>query len=361
VLAGALLASLGGAMLGHAGADPGAGYTRVVVTAVHLLAVLTWVGGVLALAVAILGRRGRRGDDLGALHLLRRFGAPAVVLLGVGVASGVYLASATVASVDAALATTYGRTLLVKLGLVGVMATLALLNHRRLHGPHDLDVPVRGVRAEAAAAVLLLAATAVLTSAQPATEPEFRPQPQATQGPVGGRADDLQIGLDVSPGVAGLNVVSVTVFDTRRPAPGQVTGVAIDVGDGALVEATPLGDGRWSISGVDLPPGARTLAVSVTRPGLSAASLRTPWTIGAGGAARHTLVSVAPLTWTLRGLALALALAGAVGLLVGVRRTRAARPGAVTDPAPRRSSPAPRDHRADRQSDRPPRRTGASR
>jgi copper transport protein len=338
--AGALLAALGGALLGHAGADPGAAYTRVAVTAVHLLALLTWVGGVAALALVVLPAATGRPTDLGVRALMRRFATPAVALLGVGVASGVYLASATVVSVDAALATTYGRTLLVKLGLLGVMCLLALLNHRRLHGPHDLDLPVRGVRAEATAALLLLAATAVLTSAQPATEPGFRPQPQATPGPVAGRADDLQVGVDVSPGVAGLNVVSVTAFDTRRPSPGQVTGVVIDLGDGAVVHATAHGDGRWSISGVDLPAGTRQLEVTVTRPGLPHASFRTQWIVGSGTAGLAPTVSVAPLEGVLRTLALGLAALVAAGLVLG-RRARARRSAGVRDDELSLATPAP--------------------
>jgi copper transport protein len=330
VVLGAGTASVASALLGHAGADPGTAYTRVAVTGVHLVAVLTWVGAVMALAVVVLPRAAP--DDVPrARALMRSFAVPAAGLLGVGVASGVYLASGTVASVDAVLATTYGRTLLVKLGLLAAMSVLALSNHRRLRGPHDLDLPVRGVRGEAAVAVLLVAATAVLTSAQPATEPQFRPQPVATQGPVGGRAADLQVGVDVSPGIAGVNVVSVTVFDTRRPSPGEVTGVTIDTGDGGIA-ATALGEGRWSVSGLDLRAGPRTLRVTATRPGLPPATLSTPWTVGAGGASRATVVSVHPLGGPLRGLALGLSVVVALGLLAvrRVSRRRAAR----TDPGP---------------------------
>jgi copper transport protein len=230
----------------------------------------------------------------------------------VGVATGLYLTSSTVSTVDAALATTYGRVLLVKIGLVGLMVTLAALNHRRLHGPHDLDVPRRGVRAEAVAAVLVLAATGVLTSAQPATEPQFQRQPEATAGPVSSQVDDLRVQIDVAPAVPGLNVLSVDVFDTRRPAPGEVTTVSIAVGDGVARAATPLGNGRWSVAGVDLRAGPRELHVTVTRPGVRTAELSRSWTIGAGDSARRTVLSTAPLSGILQGLALALGLVGGV-------------------------------------------------
>ncbi len=318
---GVLTAALGSALLGHAGADPGRAATRVMVTAVHLVAVLGWVGAVGCLAIILVpGVAGPR-EVLGTRRLLRAFGRPAAACLGVGVATGLYLTSSTVVSIDAAVATTYGRTLLLKLGLVALMAVLALLNHRRLRGPHDLDLPRRTVLLEASVAVLVLAATGVLTSAQPATEPQFQSRPAATDGPIAAVVDDLRLQLDVAPGVAGLNVVSVDVLDTRRPAPGEVTAVSFDVGGGQPVAATPLGDGRWSASGLDLPPGPREVRVEVTRPGLPASAATESWTIGASVPARRTIVSAAPISTLLRSGA------GVVGLLVGFLwwRTRSPR------------------------------------
>lgn len=322
LVSGCLGAALGSALLGHAGADPGPVGTRLVATAVHLLAVLTWAGGVVCLALVLLPALVGPGHAPPAWRLLRSFGRPAATCLGVGVATGLYLTSSTVASVDAALATTYGRVWLLKVSLVGLMAVLAALNHRRVHGPHDLDLPRRGVRAEAAAAVLVLAATGVLTSAQPATEPQFQRPLAATAGPVATQVDDLRVQLDVAPGVPGLNVVSVDVFNTRRPAPGEVTAVSIDVGSGTTLAATPLGNGRWSVSGVDLPAGPRQLRVTVTRPGVRTAQLTTPWSVGSGDPAHRTVVSSAPLSGILQALSIALGLLVALLWWAGRSRRR---------------------------------------
>ena len=314
---GAATAAIGSALLGHAGADPGTAYTRVLATAVHLLAMLTWTGGVLCLAV-LLAPTARGGTrELEVRTLLRRFGRPAGACLGVGVATGLYLSSSTVASVDAALRTTYGRTLLVKVTLVAVMVLAAVLNHRRLRGPHDLDLPRRSVLAEATTAVLVLGATALLTSAQPATESLFLTPPTGTTGPLSSDVADLHVSVDVAPNLPGVNVVSIDVFDTRRPAPSQVTAVAVTI-DGVATSAAPLGDGRWTVAGVDLSAGTRSLRVTATRPGLPNASTSTSWITGPGVGAPATLVSTDPVRTPLRGLA-ALALAAC---LVALLRTR---------------------------------------
>ena len=331
LVVGAVTAAVGTALLGHAGADPGPAYWRVGTTAVHLVAMLTWSGGVVCLATVLLPAAVRRGaGELTTRALLRRFGPPAAVCLGLGVASGLLLTSTTVVSVDAALGTIYGRTLLIKLALVGVMVALGVANHRRLRGRHDLDLPRRGVLAEATAATLVLLATAVLTSAQPATEQRFLTAPAATIGPISAGAADLHIGVDVAPNVPGVNVVSIDVFDTRRPAPGQVTRVGVSI-DGTSTSATSLGSGRWTLADVDLRSGQRVLVVTVTRPGLSDTTMRVPWTVGVGAGAPRPIVSTAPVAAPLRGLA-TLVLTGLLLALL-VRRRR-------DDPAARADGPA---------------------
>lgn len=318
---GAVLAAVGTALVGHAGSDPGAGYTRVVATAVHLLTMLGWTGGVLCLAVLLLpGGVLPDSRQLAVRRLLRRFGTPAAVLLGLGVATGVYLSSHTVGSVDAALRTAYGRTLLVKVTLLSLVLVLALLNHRHVHGRHDLDLPRRGVLLEAGTAVLVLAATGVLTSSQPATEPQLVAQPPATAGPLSADSDDLHLAVDLTPDAPGVNVVSVDVFDTRRPAPGQVTQVWIDV-DGTPQRAASLGDGRWTLGGVDLAAGSHEVDVVVVRPGLSDSTTRWSWRLG-DDTVLAPLVSNAPIATVVRTSSLVLLLGWAGWLLMTGRRVR---------------------------------------
>ena len=184
LVAGAAAAGVGTALLGHAGAGGRLDPVRVTATAGHLVAALTWAGAVVCLAAAVLPQVLPRALPVVPTRAaLRGFACPAAWCVSVMAVTGVYLASHVVVSVDAVLVTSYGRTLLVKVGLVGLAGALALANHRRLRGRRDLAVPRRTVAAEALVALAVVAATALLTSSQPATEPQLvRSTVHATQG-----------------------------------------------------------------------------------------------------------------------------------------------------------------------------------
>ena len=119
------------------------------------------------------------------------------------------------------------------------------------------------------------------------------------------------------------------VFDTRRPAPGEIVGVDVRLPGMPARAAGPLGDGHWSVDLADVAAGATTVRVSVHRAGLPDVTSGTAWTVEAGPAARHSLVSAAPLGPALRGLAAVLAvLLGAAGATaLRVRRRGAGRSG----------------------------------
>ena len=263
--------------------------------------------------------------------MLRSFAVPAAACVSVAVVTGVYLSSTVVVSVDALIATTYGRLLLVKVGLVALMGAAGLVNHRRLRGWHDLDVPRRTVAAEALLGVLALAATGALASGQPATEPEFLGTPAATRGPLTSLVEDLQEGVSLRPNVPGRNVASIDAFDTRRPSPGTVTGVDLEV-NGSTLAAAPLGDGHWSVPLDDVPAGRVTLTVTVHRDGLRNIRWRQPWVVGRSTPARQPVVSMAPvsdlLRWTAGGLTVLLT----GGWAWSFGRRRRARPAELPQP-----------------------------
>lgn len=333
LVAGALLTVTGTAALGHAAAG---GPTRLLATSAHVLAVTAWSGGVLAL-LALLGARPASVRPVAELRdVLRSFARPAAACAAIAVVSGIYLASSVVVSVDAAVGTTYGRTLLLKTGLVALMGVAGLVNHRRARGRHDLDVPRRSVAVEALLGVAALAAAGVLAAGQPATEPAFLAPPAPTAGPLAGEVHDLQEAVDVRPNVPGRNVTSVAVFETRRPSPGPVTGVDLGLGR-RTVAATPIGDGHWTATLDDVPAGTTVVEVTVHRAGLPDTTWRRPWVVGHGTPGRHPVVSNAPVAGALRALDAALVVllgTGAVLLL----RTRRRRRSAVAAPSP---EPAP--------------------
>ena len=299
--AGAALACAGTAMLGHSGAGAAPNVTRVIASAAHLGAAATWSGCVAVLAVVLAqhARSGAPSRDL-SRSVLRAFGPPAAGCVGVMVVTGVYLSSEVIGSVDAALFTIYGRTLLLKVTLAGVAGLLALVSTLRLHRRGELPTPRRAVVAEAVAAVGVLALAAVLTSGQPAMEPQLVQSTTVASTVVDGAVSDLQEAVSISPNRPGASVVLVDVFDTRRPSPGPVREVLVSFlgasGRSEPQRAEQLSDGRWSLATTLADPGSIQVQVLARRSGLPDASRSFAWTIG--GAKVHTrpaVVSTAPI------------------------------------------------------------------
>jgi copper transport protein len=308
----------------------------VVASAAHLGAATTWAGCVVLLAVLLAPGVRAGGPSLElARGVLRRFGPPAAVCVGVMVVTGVYLSSEVVGSVDAALLTTYGRTLLLKLAAAGVAGVLALVNTVRLRRAGLRAVPRRTVLAEAAAAVGVLALAAVLTSGQPAMEPQLvRDASRVPDRLVDGKVADLQETVSIRPNRPGPNVVLVDVFDTRRPAPSPVRQVLVSVTPGGShpgrsLLAQPLADGRWTVNTDIGMTGRVTVRVTALRRGVPDTTGSYRWTVGgAPEQTRPAVVSTAPLRPVLRAAALLLAGAlGGLGLLLAVRRRAVRRPG----------------------------------
>lgn len=95
----------------------------------HLLGAGLWVGGLLGLAVTASLLRPSRGAAPGAaLRVIRRFSNVALVCVGVLTLSGLWMGWLHVGSPELLITTLYGRTLLVKLGLVLVLVVLGGVN-----------------------------------------------------------------------------------------------------------------------------------------------------------------------------------------------------------------------------------------
>jgi copper transport protein len=171
-----------------------------------------------------------------------------------------------------------------------------------------------------------------MASAGPARGPQFSAEAAGRVVPqVSGQVADLVDTVAVRPNRPGRNVVSVRISDTRRPAPGPVTGVSIVLrapdGSQTVRPAARATDGSWTVASDDLrSAGAWTVSVTVLREGVQPVTDAHGWTVATGEAPRRIL-STAPLrpalTWlagTLGGLG---ALAGALWL---TRRRRVAEP-----------------------------------
>ena len=298
---GAALVAVGFALTGHSGAGHGLLSTRIVADAVHVTAAATWSGAVMfGLLFARSARDQRRRLEL--LAVLRAFGMPAAVCVSLIVASGIYLTSGVIGSVDAALVTFYGRALLLKVSVFGVVGLLGVVNHLRLRRTAGPTVPRATLAAEAGLAVIVLGLAAVITSGQPAVEPQLVKDPAAEVVSLqDARVADLQQTLAVRPNLPGRNLVLVDIFDTRRPAPAPVQQVIVGVidadgTDSAGVRAERLADGRWSAAAVLNSTGVARVVVTVRRPGLPDVVHTYNWAVGgANTAVRPVLVSTDPI------------------------------------------------------------------
>ncbi|GAA3720982.1 hypothetical protein GCM10022399_41710 [Terrabacter ginsenosidimutans] len=350
--------------IGHFGLRGGP--TWEVTSTVHLLAALLWAGSVGALALL-----GLRSAHLGLSHpdvrsVLRGFRLPATVSVVVVAVTGTYLASDVVVSVDAVLLTTYGRVLLAKVALAGLVGAVALLTTRRLHarGVRGAGAgrPLVGVEALGLLAVVALAG--VLATGQPAVSPRLVTE-QAPSVIDDRPVADLQQTVALRPNRPGASVALVDVLDTRRPSPGPVTGVSVTVRDVASEgagggtsratseAATPVTPSRWSANLVLPAAGAVDLDVVVHRRGVDDVRSTVHWVVGPSGSDPATVVSRAPVSDLLAWVSVALAVAALLAAVVLLRRRRPfAAPsrgrvrgaGEVDGPAPR--DPAPESGRS---------------
>jgi putative copper export protein/mono/diheme cytochrome c family protein len=126
IVAAAYLGTLAGA--GHAaGAEAGAlRFFHLGADAGHLLAAGGWLGALPPLVVGLA-----RVEDEAAARLARRFSVLGLVCVGVLIASGIVNTLFLVGTLPALVGTPYGRLLVVKLALFGVMLAIAAINRFR--------------------------------------------------------------------------------------------------------------------------------------------------------------------------------------------------------------------------------------
>jgi copper transport protein len=179
----------------------------VVLQWLHILAVGIWIGGLMALLLAIsaIPKESRRA-------LFERFGLTSIVCLLVIAVTGILRSIVAVGSWSQLFTTLYGVLILVKLGLVVVLAVLG-----SMHGPNIRQAEPSARRFSrlgsmqliAAVAALVLSATLV-NVAPPSAVSSFSngPAPLVTTGTDG---PNLSVRLEVTPGNAGFNHFTLTL------------------------------------------------------------------------------------------------------------------------------------------------------
>lgn len=237
----------------------------------HLVSVGAWVGGLVWLLVAL-----RRGDPGRGRGLARRFSRVAGVMLAVVVVSGTVRALDEVGAWSRLFDTSFGVTLLVKLGLVAVLVALgAASRFRHVRAPAGSGTAGlrRTVRAEVVVGAGVLLAAAVLTGLPPSSSvaaADKLKQPASVTVTGSDYATSVRVRLVVTPGSAGPNRFDATVldYDSRKPVPAQTVTLRFQLADRVDVGAATLDlkrepdshwrgsssalsiDGRWTVTGL---------------------------------------------------------------------------------------------------------------
>ena len=180
----------------------------LLLTVVHVYAVAVWLGGLVVLAVV-----GTSAVPVRRWHRVALAHVPLVLV------AGALLAILQVRRWHALVATSYGLTLLVKVALVGAALAAGYVVWRRLDTPgaREPRVPTkRIVAAEIAVTLLIVAATAVLSSLVPAKD-AYTTNVTARMDFGGGDVVDVEIDTIRR----GTQIVTVSYAAAGRALPGS--------------------------------------------------------------------------------------------------------------------------------------------
>jgi copper transport protein len=201
---------------GHPAASTAPALTVIADTA-HLMSMALWLGGLVMLAGFVLRRANAR--ELGAiLPVWSNWAALAVAVL---VLAGTAQALIEIATVNALLHTTYGSLVLLKVGLLALVLTIAALSRRMVRRRQVVGADGTGVRrlrrtivTEVAGAVLILGLTSALVQTTPARTASAAAPSGTGQGIFATTLDSklFQLQLDVEPARLGNNEVHLYAY-----------------------------------------------------------------------------------------------------------------------------------------------------
>lgn len=247
------------ALAGHARVE---GPLVIGIDTVHVLAASAWAG-CLAMLLLCLLRAGDRRWELAAAAV-PRFSGIAVVSVGGLIAAGAVSAYLQTRSIEALTDTTYGRLVLLKVGLLVPVLAMAAFNNRRstpaLRSGDDSPAVRRRflqlATAEIGLVVVVLAVTAALVA-----EPPGRVAAAAAGGPVSATATagPYEVNVVVDPARPGANAVHLYLLDpaTGQPATADEAVATATLPAAALgplpITLTPAGPGHYVATAADLP------------------------------------------------------------------------------------------------------------
>jgi copper transport protein len=229
---------------------------NVILQWLHVLAVGVWIGGLLAL---LAGLRGMPSDAKAAAA--RRLSTAAAVALVAVAATGTVRAVLEVQTWDNLVNTVFGQLVLLKIGLILVLASLGAVNRFRNvpAAPRSLRRLRRVGSTEVVAGAAALLVAAALVNVAP---PVASAQAAATQQVVVSGADDattVRVRLEVSPGTAGFDrfTARVTDYDSGADVSAQAVQLTFRFPARPVLGASTLTlkhqpDGSWTGRGANL-------------------------------------------------------------------------------------------------------------
>ena len=169
--AGAVISAFAPAFSGHAASMPKLRALAVLADGLHVLGASSWLGTLavmLVAGVAVARRHAPGASGPIVRSLINTFSPVALASAGLATATGVFAAWLHVGSIPALWTSRYGITLMIKLGILGIVALTGFYNWRFVQprlGTDDATMRLRrSARVEVAVAVLVLFVTAILVA-----------------------------------------------------------------------------------------------------------------------------------------------------------------------------------------------------
>ena len=319
-------------MTSHLARAGGGSVTAMIAAIAHLLSVGLWLGALLSLAIVVPGllRSDERALVLGLLRCFAWLALPCVAVITV---TGLVLAGRQVATVDALLYTHYGQLLVAKVFLAAVAGMFGARNAFISRKPQMRNtIRTRLIWCECVVLVAVVGLAGALANGKPPRGPEYAPVSAAIPPPMHTQIDDLLLGLSIRPDRPGPGFVTVTVQNTRIPAPAPIESVTIRYtapggrSPSVTAAADRTDDSTWTDStDVFDRPGNWTLHVVITRAGMTSIDLDTSWHVLAAPSSftADVRVSSTSLKPTLDVVALAFsAVSTLIGLAIVLSRAR---------------------------------------
>jgi copper resistance protein D len=282
---------------GHAGAIPGlAGQFGAAADALHLLAAGAWIGGLLPLAMLLAAARGAKEPSRTAFvtAAVRRFSLLGMACVATLIATGAINTWYQVGSIDGLTQTTYGRLVLLKIGLFVAMVAIATINRFHLTPLLAAAAAVDRLQRNCAAEIALGLAAVFVVGFLGTMAPASHAHHYADTAAIPADAAFVHIHstqgmaeVTITPGRTGMARASIRLFnDDFGPLEAKkvtLTLTAPAMGSRPMTRAALLGtDGAWQVEAIELSqPGGWMVEVDVVLGPASRLSLAAPIVIEA--------------------------------------------------------------------------------